>query len=57
MQQRPSKSRIDEEIDANLKRAFDDISNEAIPDRLASLLDELRAAEGTSPGEERRNER
>lgn len=38
---------MDAEIDANLKRAFDDISNEAIPDRLASLLAALRESEAS----------
>ncbi|QEW22778.1 hypothetical protein LA6_005012 [Marinibacterium anthonyi] len=32
-------------IDANLKRAFDDVLNEDIPDRFTNLLAELRAAD------------
>lgn len=32
-------------IDANLKRAFDDVLNQDIPDRFTDLLAELRAAE------------
>lgn len=42
MQQSSNKSRVVEEIDRNLKRAFDEIAQEDMPDRFASLLDQLR---------------
>jgi hypothetical protein len=45
MSREKAKSRIAEEIDANLKRAFDDVSNEALPDRFSALLNQLRASE------------
>ena len=38
-------SRIDEAIDQNLRRAFEEVVNEKVPDRFTALLDELRAKE------------
>lgn len=38
---------MDQQIDANLKRAFDDMANEPVPDRFTELLNQLRA-EGAS---------
>jgi hypothetical protein len=40
------KSRVREEIDANLKRVYEQVVNEEIPDRLKELLDKLRKSEG-----------
>jgi len=37
--------KVDEEIDRNLKRAFDAAAEEPLPERLTSLLDRLRSAE------------
>lgn len=37
--------KADEEIDRNLKRAFDAAAEEPLPERLTSLLDRLRSAE------------
>ncbi|MEM6760927.1 MAG: NepR family anti-sigma factor [Pseudomonadota bacterium] len=36
-------SRIEDEIDQNLKRAYDAVANEAVPKRLTDLLAQLRA--------------
>lgn len=38
------------DIDAHLKRAFDQIENEALPDKLLGLLDKLRAEDAESAG-------
>ena len=38
-------SRIGATIDANLKRAYDDVLQEQVPDRFLTLLAQLRAAE------------
>lgn len=42
---------VDREIDDNLKRAFDAIAEEPIPDRLTNLLDQLRKTGGSSTQE------
>lgn len=39
------KSRVREEIDANLKRAYEQVLNEDVPDRFRELLAKLRKAE------------
>lgn len=39
------RSSLTDEIDANLKRAFDKISEEKVPDRFSDLLSQLRSAE------------
>ena len=44
------KNRRATDIDAHLKRAFRELEQEAIPERLTGLLDRLRA-EDASPGE------
>ncbi|RZW08113.1 MAG: hypothetical protein EX266_05715 [Rhodobacteraceae bacterium] len=36
-------------IDKNLKRAFDTLANEPVPDRFTSLLDQLRSGEKKDP--------
>nr|WP_172839351.1 NepR family anti-sigma factor [Tateyamaria omphalii] len=36
------KTEIDAEIDANLKRAFDTLAKEPVPDRFTDLLNQLR---------------
>lgn len=38
-------TRIREEIDANLKRVYNEALNEDVPDRLKQLLEELRKKE------------
>ncbi len=39
-------SSVKRQIDENLKRAFDEIAQEEVPDRFTQLLSELRSAEG-----------
>ncbi len=43
-------SRIEAEIDRNLRRAYDDVVNEDVPDRFTQLLNELRAKDSQSNG-------
>lgn len=38
-----STKRDEDAIDANLRRVYDDILNQEVPDRFRSLLDQLRA--------------
>ncbi len=51
MNQNAPRSSLTDEIDANLKRAFDKISEEQVPDRFSDLLSQLRAAEQKQTGE------
>ena len=46
MPQDRSRKPHDKDIDAHLKRAFQSLTEEAIPDELTSLLDRLRAEDG-----------
>ncbi|WP_299141267.1 NepR family anti-sigma factor [uncultured Tateyamaria sp.] len=39
-------SSVADEIDKNIKRAFDDVANQALPSRFTDLLDQLRAQDG-----------
>ncbi|SHH02045.1 NepR family anti-sigma factor [Cognatishimia maritima] len=39
---------VAEEIDRNLKRAFDEMAQEPLPDRFTNLLEQLRASGGRS---------
>lgn len=43
---KPDKRRadMDQQIDANLKRAFESMANEPVPDRFTDLLNQLRAS-------------
>ncbi|WP_072505434.1 NepR family anti-sigma factor [Phaeobacter porticola] len=45
---RKSGGTVEREIDSNLRRAFDTLASEPIPDRFADLLDQLKA-KGVSP--------
>lgn len=38
-------SRIVDEIDRNLRQAFEDTAHQPVPDRFTDLLDKLKAAE------------
>ena len=38
-------SRVVEEIDRNLRQAFDDMAEQHVPDRFTDLLAQLKAAE------------
>ncbi len=42
MTQGNAKARLKEQIDQNLKRVYDDVLNEDIPDRFKDLLEQLR---------------
>lgn len=45
MADQPPKSTVRRQIDANLKRVYEDALNEELPDRLAELLKKLREQE------------
>lgn len=49
-------SKIDEEIDRNLKRAFDSIASEALPPRFTDLLDQLRAQDAKAANRDDSND-
>lgn len=57
MKQTKKSSTLDREIDENLKRAFDAVLNEEVPDRFNTLLERLRktgshqAPDGTPNGQ------
>ncbi|MEL6800586.1 MAG: NepR family anti-sigma factor [Pseudomonadota bacterium] len=42
------KKAVDEQIDSNLKRAFDALAQEPLPDRFTSLLQQLKEREDQS---------
>lgn len=42
---KPIKSTVDDQIDVNLKRAFDKAASEPLPDTFLSLLADLKATE------------
>ncbi|MCC1492924.1 hypothetical protein J1C49_09915 [Cognatishimia sp. F0-27] len=42
-------SRLQDEIDANLKKVYDDVLNEEIPDRFTQLLQRLRESDRSGP--------
>lgn len=44
MSEKP-KNRLDEQIDENLRRAYQSAAKEPVPDRFMQLLDQLRATE------------
>ena len=46
MTQQNSSSRLQSQIDRNLKRAYDDVLNEDVPDRFHELLMRLRKSGG-----------
>ncbi|MEO0390170.1 MAG: NepR family anti-sigma factor [Pseudomonadota bacterium] len=43
MAQKKRPSKIEQEIDQNIKRAFDDIAEQELPSRFTDLLNQLRA--------------
>ncbi len=47
MSQTQRKARLQDEIDQNLKRAYQDVLNEDVPDRFTQLLDQLRAQDNS----------
>lgn len=54
MAERPS-NKVDQEIDRNLKRAFDEMSEEPLPDRLMELINRLREEDTQQPGDKTGN--
>jgi hypothetical protein len=42
---RRRKSAIDQEIDRNMKRAFEELAQEPVPDRFLNLIERLRREE------------
>ena len=45
MTQEQNPSRAQAEIDANLRRAYDEVTNQELPDRFKELIERLRAGE------------
>jgi hemerythrin-like domain-containing protein len=52
MSQQNSRSTIQNQIDENLKRIYDETLKEQLPDRLTQLLDQLRRKSGAAPDDE-----
>ena len=42
-------SSLEQEIEANLKRVYDDVAKQEVPDRFTQLLEQLRKADTPSP--------
>ena len=42
MTENNQKSKLEAEIDQNLRKVYDDVANEPLPARFADLLDQLR---------------
>ena len=47
---RRTESEVDRHIDENLKKVFDDMANQPVPDRFTKLLDQLRTGSSNKPG-------
>jgi hypothetical protein len=45
MSSRRTKSRVDQQIDENLRRVYDDALNQAVPDRFLDLIERLKTAD------------
>lgn len=43
--ERASRPKAEQEIDENLKRAFESVANEPLPDRFSALLEQLKSQE------------
>ncbi len=41
-------SSLEQEIEANLKRVYDDVAKQEVPDRFTQLLEQLRNADKSS---------
>lgn len=48
-------SRLQQQIDDNLRRVYSDTVKEPLPDRFSQLLDQLRAQESDEPEESQDN--
>ena len=44
MTSRRTNSEVDRQIDENLRRVYDDVLNEAVPDRFLDLINDLKAS-------------
>ncbi len=42
-----TKSKLDQQIDENLKRVYDDMLKEDVPDRFMDLIQQLRQSDGS----------
>ncbi|MEX3016152.1 NepR family anti-sigma factor [Gymnodinialimonas hymeniacidonis] len=42
------KSRVEQQIDENLKRVYDDAMKDELPDRFLDLIAQLKASEGAA---------
>jgi hypothetical protein len=42
-------SKVDQQIDENLKRAYDDVLNEDVPSRFLDLIEQLKAVGPDKP--------
>ena len=56
MTRQTRKADVDAQIDANLKRAFDDLASEPVPDRFTELLNQLRTGNASSTDKGGRND-
>ncbi|WP_299616273.1 NepR family anti-sigma factor [uncultured Tateyamaria sp.] len=57
MSRRDQTSRMEREIDQNLKRAYEDVANQELPTRFTDLLDQLRSQDATTKGKDNTDER
>ncbi|WP_299658355.1 NepR family anti-sigma factor [uncultured Tateyamaria sp.] len=57
MSRRDQTSRVEREIDQNLKRAYEDVANQELPTRFTDLLDQLRSQDATTKGKDKTDER
>ncbi len=49
-------SNLEEAIEANLKRVYEDVANQDVPDRFKDLLNKLRESEQTDQTESDNND-
>jgi len=49
-------SNLEEAIEANLKRVYEDVANQDVPDRFKDLLNKLRESEQTEKTEPENND-
>lgn len=49
MAKNSKRSSVDNQINENLKRVYDDVLNEAVPDRFHDLLAQLKSAGPNAP--------
>lgn len=49
MKQDRKPSSLEQEIETNLKRVYEDVASQEVPDRFTQLLEQLREADKPSP--------